>query len=269
MQRLKEAAEKAKIELSSAQSTDVNLPFLTADSSGPKHLNVSLSRSKFEQLIADIVQRTLAPCMQVLKDAKLSVEEVQEVLLVGGSTRIPLVQQKVKDFFKREPNRTVNPDEVVAIGAAVQGGVLAGDVKDVLLLDVTPFSLGVETAGGLCEAVIRRNATIPVEQSRNFATTNDQQDSVIIRISQGESRKFQDNTALGELELTNLRPAPRGEVVVSVTFELEADGTLRVRAKDVETGREQVVRVNLLTIPSEHDQADMTARNRGAVVPVP
>lgn len=253
MQRLKEAAEKAKIELSAAQHTDINLPFLTADQSGPKHLNVSLTRAKFEQMIGAIVEKTLAPCRQVIKDAGLSVDDIQEVLLVGGSTRIPLVQQKVKEFFKREPNRTVNPDEVVAIGAAVQGGVLAGDVKDVLLLDVTPLTLGIETLGGVMTKLIERNTTIPTKKSQVFSTAADSQTSVEINVLQGEREMANDNRQLARFTLTDIPSAPRGVPQVEVTFDIDANGILSVAAKDLGTGKEQKLRVEAATKIDEKD----------------
>ncbi len=253
MQRLKEAAEKAKIELSAAQQTDINLPFLTADQSGPKHLNVSLTRAKFEQMIGAIVEKTLAPCRQVIKDAGLSVDDIQEVLLVGGSTRIPLVQQKVKEFFKREPNRTVNPDEVVAIGAAVQGGVLAGDVKDVLLLDVTPLTLGIETLGGVMTKLIERNTTIPTKKSQVFSTAADSQTSVEINVLQGEREMAADNRQLARFTLTDIPSAPRGVPQVEVTFDIDANGILSVAAKDLGTGKEQKLRVEAATKIDEKD----------------
>ncbi|RYZ50254.1 MAG: molecular chaperone DnaK, partial [Proteobacteria bacterium] len=233
--------------------TDINLPFLTADQSGPKHLNVSLTRAKFEQMIGDIVEKTLAPCRQVIKDAGLSVDEIQEVLLVGGSTRIPLVQQKVKEFFKREPNRTVNPDEVVAIGAAVQGGVLAGDVKDVLLLDVTPLTLGIETLGGVMTKLIERNTTIPTKKSQVFSTAADSQTSVEINVLQGEREMATDNRQLARFTLTDIPSAPRGVPQVEVTFDIDANGILSVAAKDLGTGKEQKLRVEAATKIDEKD----------------
>ncbi|MFW7378173.1 MAG: molecular chaperone DnaK [Oligoflexus sp.] len=253
MQRLKEAAEKAKIELSSAQSTDINLPFLTADQSGPKHLNLSLTRSHFEKLIADLIDQTLQPCRQVLKDANLQVTEIDEVILVGGSTRIPLVQQRVKEFFNKEPNRSVNPDEVVALGAAVQGGVLAGDVKDVLLLDVTPLTLGIETLGGVMTRLIERNTTIPHKKSQVFSTAADNQTSVEINVLQGEREMAADNRQLARFTLQDIPSAPRGVPQVEVTFDIDANGILSVSAKDLGTGKEQKIRVEAATKIDEAD----------------
>jgi molecular chaperone DnaK len=243
VQRLREAAEKAKIELSSAQSTDINLPYITADQSGPKHLVMKLSRSKFEQLIADLVERSIAPCQQALTDAGYSASDIDEVVLVGGTTRMPLVQQKVQELFGREPNKTVNPDEVVAIGAAVQGGVLAGDVKDVLLLDVTPLSLGIETLGGVMTKLVEKNTTIPTKRSQVFSTAADSQPQVEIHVLQGEREMANDNRTLGKFILDGLPPAPRGMPQIEVAFDIDANGILSVSAKDNATGKEQSVRI--------------------------
>ncbi|HRN25971.1 MAG: molecular chaperone DnaK [Ignavibacteriaceae bacterium] len=243
LQRLKEAAEKAKIELSTSQSTDVNLPFITATQDGPKHLNINLSRSKFEQLIDDLVNKTKAPCEQALKDAGVNPKDINEVILVGGSTRIPMVQQLVKDLFQREPHKGVNPDEVVAIGAAIQGGVLSGDVKDVLLLDVTPLSLGIETLGGVMTRLIESNSTIPTKKSEVFSTASDNQPSVEIHILQGERPMAADNRTLGRFHLDGIPPAPRGIPQVEVTFDIDANGILHVGAKDKATGKEQSIRI--------------------------
>jgi molecular chaperone DnaK len=243
VQRLKEAAEKAKMELSSTMETEVNLPFITADSSGPKHLNLRLSRSKLEQIIEPLVQRTLEPCRQALKDAGLEAKDVDEVVLVGGSTRIPMVQKLVTDFFGKEPNKSVNPDEVVAIGAAVQAGVLAGDVKDVVLLDVTPLSLGVETLGGVTDVVIERNTTIPVRKSKVYSTADDNQNQVEIHVLQGERPMAGDNRTLGRFHLIGIPPAPRGVPQVEVTFDIDANGILHVAAKDRGTGQEQKIEI--------------------------
>jgi molecular chaperone DnaK len=243
LQRLKEAAEKAKIELSSSLQTDVNLPFITATQEGPKHLNVTLSRSKFEQLIDDLVEKTKEPCIQCIKDAGLSASQIDEVILVGGSTRIPMVQELVKKLFEREPHKGVNPDEVVAVGAAIQGGVLSGEVKDVLLLDVTPLSLGIETLGGVMTKLIESNTTIPTKKSEIFSTAADSQTSVEIHILQGERPMASDNRTLGRFHLDGIPPAPRGIPQIEVTFDIDANGILHVSAKDKATGKEQSIRI--------------------------
>ena len=243
LQRLKEAAEKAKMELSSTMSTDINLPFITADASGPKHLNYTLSRAKFEQLVDDLIQRTIPPMEQALKDAGLKPDEIDEVLLVGGSTRIPKIQEIVKKFFGKDPNKGVNPDEVVAIGAAVQGAVLTGEQKDVLLLDVTPLSLGIETLGGVTTVLIPRNTTIPTKKSEVFSTADDNQTTVEIHVLQGERELARDNRTIGKFQLTGIPPAPRGVPQVEVTFDIDANGILHVGAKDKATSKEQKIRI--------------------------
>ena len=243
LQRLKEAAEKAKIELSTTMETEINLPFLTADAAGPKHLQLKLSRSQLEKLVMDIVERTIEPCRQALKDAGLSPSDIQEVVMVGGSTRMPLVQQKVQEFFKKAPNKTVNPDEVVALGAAVQAGVLGGDVHDVLLLDVTPLSLGIETLGGVMTTLIPRNTTIPKQASETFSTAADNQTTVEIHVLQGERPTAADNKTLGRFQLTGIAPAPRGVPQIEVTFDIDANGIVNVSAKDKATGKKQEIRI--------------------------
>jgi molecular chaperone DnaK len=253
LQRLKEAAEKAKMELSTTQTTDINLPFITADASGPKHLNMQLTRAKFEQLVDDLIQRTIPPMKQALKDAGLEPKDIDEVLLVGGSTRIPKIQQIVKDYFGKEPNKGVNPDEVVAIGAAVQGAVLTGEQKDVLLLDVTPLSLGIETLGGVMTVLIPRNTTIPTKKTETFSTADDSQTQVEIHVLQGERPMARDNRTIGKFQLTGIPPAPRGVPQIEVTFDIDANGILHVSAKDKATAKEQKIRIEASSGLSDAD----------------
>jgi len=253
LQRLKEAAEKAKIELSSATQTEINLPFITADASGPKHLTMKLTRAKFEALVDDLVQKTVGPCRAALKDAGLTAAEIQEVVLVGGMTRMPKVQEVVKSFFGKEPHKGVNPDEVVAIGAAIQAGVLQGDVKDVLLLDVTPLSLGIETLGGVFTRLIDRNTTIPTKKGQVFSTAEDSQNAVTIRVFQGEREMAADNKMLGQFDLVGIPPAPRGVPQIEVTFDIDANGIVNVSAKDKGTGKEQQIRIQASGGLSEAD----------------
>ncbi|MEQ8163217.1 MAG: molecular chaperone DnaK [Smithellaceae bacterium] len=253
LQRLKEAAEKAKMELSSAMETDINLPFITADASGPKHMNVKLTRAKLEALVEELIDKVVGPCQTALRDANLSTKDIDEVVLVGGMTRMPRVQQKVKEIFGKEPHKGVNPDEVVAIGAAIQGGVLAGDVKDVLLLDVTPLSLGIETLGGVMTRLIEKNTTIPCKKSQIFSTAADNQPAVSIHVLQGERQMAGDNRTLGRFELVGLPPAPRGVPQIEVTFDIDANGIVHVHAKDLGTGKEQSIKITASSGLSEEE----------------
>jgi molecular chaperone DnaK len=258
LQRLKEGAERAKIELSTAMETEINLPFITADATGPKHMLIKLSRAKFEQLVGDLIEQTTGPCQNALSDANLSSANIDEVLLVGGQTRTPKVQQTVQNFFSKKPNKTVNPDEVVAVGAAIQAAVLKGDVKEVLLLDVTPLSLGIETLGGIFTKIIERNTTIPTKKSQIFSTASDNQPAVTIKVCQGEREMATDNKLLGNFELIGIPPAPRGIPQIEVTFDIDANGILHVSAKDLGTGKEQSIRITASSGLNEEEIKKMT-----------
>ncbi|MFL3008384.1 MAG: molecular chaperone DnaK [Candidatus Neomarinimicrobiota bacterium] len=267
LQRLKESAETAKKELSASKQTDINLPFITADTSGPKHLNLTLTLAKFEDLVSDLVERTVGPCIQALKDAGLRKSEINEVILVGGSTRIPKIQEKVKEIFGKDPNKSVNPDEVVALGAAIQGGVLSGDVDDILLLDVTPLSLGIETLGSVSTKLIDRNTTIPTKKSQVFSTAADNQTTVEIHVLQGEREMAKDNKTIGRFHLADIPPAPRGTPQIEVTFDIDANGILNVNAKDKATGKEQSIRIEASSGLSDNDIEKMVndaKKNEGA-----
>jgi molecular chaperone DnaK len=257
LQRLKESAERAKIELSTAMETEINLPFITADAAGPKHLLMKISRSKFEQLVADLIENTIGPCKNAISDSNLSASNIDEVLLVGGQTRTLKVQETVQSFFGKEPNRTVNPDEVVAVGAAIQAAVLKGDVKEVLLLDVTPLSLGIETLGGIFTKIIERNTTIPTKKSQTFSTATDNQPAVTIKIFQGEREMASDNKLLGNFELIGIPPAPRGIPQIEVSFDIDANGILHVSAKDLGTNKEQSIRITASSGLNEADIKNM------------
>ena len=263
MQRLKEGAEKAKIELSSSQQTDVNLPYITADASGPKHLTMKLTRAKLESLVEDLIDRTIAPCKMALKDAGLSTSEIDDIIMVGGQTRMPKVQEAVKDFFGKEPRRDVNPDEAVAVGAAIQGGVLGGDVKDVLLLDVTPLSLGIETLGGVMTKLIEKNTTIPTKANQVFSTADDNQSAVTVHVLQGERDVATANKSLGRFDLSDIPPAPRGVPQIEVTFDIDANGILHVSAKDKATGKEQSIQIKASSGLSD-DEIDQMVKDAEA-----